>query len=95
MAHQRCIQQSCFDAETEFVGNQTCVDGTLSLYVNSPQSDGNVTSITGIPLACIGGRYTALCDDNTTDFRSASVLCNGLGYYSELEYMNSFTLDFY
>ena len=46
--------------------------------------------ISGIILVCVDGQYTTICNDGTSDPHSAIVLCNGLGYYGQLLYMNHF-----
>ena len=80
--HKPGLQQSYFATDFDFSGSGVCVEGMLSWYTSSIQSDGTVYSITGIPLACIDGQFlTALCNDNTSDPSSADVLCTGLGYY--------------
>ena len=86
--YEPCLQQSFYGTgNDEFIGNEVCEDG-LSLYANYTQSDGNVFYITGIPLVCVEGRYSTVCNDNTSDPRAAVILCRELGYYGESSYMN-------
>ena len=69
--------------ETEVVFG-VCDPDLFSLYENYTTSYGNQAVITGTPFRCIGGsQYAALCNDNTNDPTSASVLCTMYGYYGQ------------
>ena len=39
--------------------------------------------ITGVPLSCVGGRYTTFCNDGSNDLSSANLVCTLYGYYGE------------
>ena len=66
-----------FDAE---IGGG-CQEGDLSAYGNFTYSYGNVSSVTLVPLICVNGELSPLCDDDTNYFHSAGTLCTGYGYY--------------
>ena len=61
-----------------------CEEGSFTLYASqTTMIDSGTTAVSGVPLACIGGQYAALCDDGTTEPSSASFFCTAFGYYGQ------------
>ena len=65
-----------------------CEDGSFFLYASYSEYNSLLSFITGIPLGCSDGQYTALCNDDTTDTSSAHALCTLYGYYGQLHVEN-------
>ena len=79
---------------TDICAGGVCEEGSFTLYESQTTTFDFGTTVSGTPLACFGGQYAALCDDDTTDPSSASILCTAFEYYGQqTDLYFSFTLS--